>query len=406
MKARIILAAAALFVTSEGFAADPQYIGQALPEAAAAGGTHTLLPDWDGIALDGLSDKVIRNALAKTMVDQGALATRGSKEIGIYRTAAPSVVLIITADDSLGSGSYLGDGQILTNRHVVGTSKMVGVLFKPAKDGGALDLKGLVRADVLRTDQAHDLALLKLAVIPPGLKPLELGNPSEIQVGADVHAIGHPTGQAWTYTKGLISQVRNDFEWKGKDEKAGHRANVIQTQTPISPGSSGGPLLGDSGKILGVNSFKDLEGENLNFAVSVVDVAAFVQKASADPGGRVAPAPPSAPKCAPVRMFDGRNRPNDARLVQIDTNCDGVADFSILTPDDKTQPIRALIDSNFDGKIDIIVEDTDRDGRWDISFHDVDFDGTIDMVGYHPDGKLKPSRYERYAEGLAKGFKR
>jgi hypothetical protein len=44
----------------------------------------------------------------------------------------------------------------------------------------------------------------------------------------------------------------------------------------------------------------------------------------------------------------------------------------------------ALIDSNFDGKIDIVVDDINRDGKWDISFHDVDFDGIIDLVGYHP----------------------
>ena len=57
---------------------------------------------------------------------------------------------------------------------------------------------------------------------------------SEAQVGADVHAIGHPQGQTWTYTKGLISQVRPDYQW------GPHKADVIQTQTPINPGNSGG----------------------------------------------------------------------------------------------------------------------------------------------------------------------
>lgn len=58
----------------------------------------------------------------------------------------------------------------------------------------------------------------------------------------------------------------------------------------------------------------------------------------------------------------------------------------------------ALIDSNYDGKVDIIVEDLDRDGRWDISYHDVYFDGVIDLVGYHPDGDIVASRYEKYVE--------
>ena len=107
-----------------------------------------------------------------------------------------------------------------------------------------------------------------------------------------------------------------------------------------------------------------------------------------------------------MKLFDGRNRSNDGHLVQIDSNCDGVADVSILTLDDKSRPIQALIDSNYDGKIDIIVEDTGRDGRWDISFYDVDFDGVIDIIGYHPDGRLKASRYEKYVEGPTKTSKR
>jgi hypothetical protein len=73
-----------------------------------------------------------------------------------------------------------------------------------------------------------------------------------------------------------------------------------------------------------------------------------------------------------------------------------------LLPDDKSKPRKALIDSNFDGNIDIVVDDNDRDGKWDISFHDVDFDGTIDLVGYHPDGKITPSRYETYAAYAAR----
>jgi hypothetical protein len=70
---------------------------------------------------------------------------------------------------------------------------------------------------------------------------------------------------------------------------------------------------------------------------------------------------------------------------------------SKLTPDDPTRPILLFIDGNYDGKIDIIIEDTNRDGRWDISFHDVDHDGKIDVIGYHPDGEIKPSRFEKYA---------
>jgi S1-C subfamily serine protease len=241
------------------------------------------------------------------------------------------------------------------------------------------------------------------------MKPLELGSPSDIQVGADVFAIGHPTGEAWTYTRGLISQIRNDYAWK--DEMGEHHANVIQTQTPISPGSSGGPLLGESGKILGVNTFKATDGENLNFAVSVRDVEAFVRlPAVASPQnpdrppmgsvGRTKATPPSGTtkKCTPRIIYEGRNKTNDGGLVIIDYNCDGRPDYTLLTPDDKTKPLTALIDTNNDGKTDIMVMDLDRDGKWDISYHDVDYDGKIDLIGYHPDGDIKASRFEKYVD--------
>jgi S1-C subfamily serine protease len=418
MKARFIIAAAALLVTSQAWSAPPDAIGQPLPAAPSAGAVAPdALPDWQSPVLDDLPASVIRDALARPLADEGALTTRGAREIGIYRAAAPSVVLIIAGDKKFGSGSYLGDGQILTNWHVVSGSRVVGILFKPAREGAQVDLKGLVRADVVKTDSKHDLALVRLAAVPPALQALELGSASEIQVGADVFAIGHPTGEAWTYTRGLISQIRDDYQWQ--DGSTHFRANVIQTQTPISPGSSGGPLLGESGKILGVNAFKSVEGENLNFAISVKDVATFLASAAvadapstdrtavAKPGGSIG-APPRdaaktlprdpAKKCAPKVLYSGRNEKNNGKIVMIDTNCDGRQDVSVVTPDDKSLPITAFIDSNYDGRTDIMILDIDRDGRWDISYYDVDFDGKIDLVGYHPDGNIKASRFEKYVE--------
>ena len=398
MIARIAPVLAGFLVATASFGADLksdlQYMGQTYP--ASASNTNAPFVGEQTVALEGLPDKTIRDALARPRADQGALATRGAKEIGIYRAAAPSVVLIAT-EKALGSGSYLGDGLILTNWHVVQGASAVGVLFKPTQEGDPIDEKNLVRGDVLRTDQAHDLALVRLAVTPKGLRPLELGDRADIEIGADVHAIGHPIGETWSYTKGLISQFRPDYVWKNKDETIEHHADVIQTQTPISPGNSGGPLLSDAGKILGVNSFSSTEGESLNFAVAVEDVAAFLRAGpTADPSGQVAARPTPAPKCRPTMLFNGRNRDNTGRLTQVDSNCDRIADMFLIVPDDEKKPIQALFDTNFDGKIDIIVEDVDRDGRWDISYHDVDFDGTIDLVGFHPDGKLTPSSYQKF----------
>ena len=248
----------------------------------------------------------------------------------------------------------------------------------------------MVRATVYKVDPVRDLALLRVSSVPPYVRPLELGSAAEIEVGADVSAIGHPNAGSWTYTKGIISQIRRDFGWEA--EGYSHRATVIQTQTPISPGNSGGPLLGDSGKLLGVNSFK-AQGENLNFAVSVEDISTFLKSRSQEA------ALPEAPKqaCTARQLYEGRNQENTAGLIQFDTNCDGKADRSLFIPDNKSKPIKALIDTNFDDRADIIIDDVNRDEKWDMSFYDTNFDGTFDLKGYHPDGELAASRYEKYA---------
>jgi S1-C subfamily serine protease len=261
----------------------------------------------------------------------------------------------------------------------------VGVVLKPSVEGERPSQNSVLTAKVIKTDQLRDLALLQLAAPPQGIRPIAFASEGDIQVGADVHAIGHPTGNIWTYTKGVISQYRKDFEWASQD-KIPHKASVIQTQTPINPGNSGGPLLTDDGKLVGVNSFKE-QGEGMNFAVSVVEVQKFINMP-------LAPAKPAL--CETKRLYDGRSEDKLSRVIGYDTNCDGKVDLVYQIPDHTGKPILALIDANFDGKPDIVVEDRDRDYRWDISFHDVDFDGVVDFVGYHSNGMITPTRFVNY----------
>ena len=114
-------------------------------------------------------------------------------------------------------------------------------------------------------------------------------------------------------------------------------------------------------------------------------------------GAAFAKAPSS---CKPTKLYEGRDKSNIALLVQYDTNCDGRADYSFVSPDDPSKPLSAHIDTNFDGRTDISVEDRNRDGKWDISFHDVDYDGKIDLIGYHTDGKLTPTRFRKVCAWL------
>jgi S1-C subfamily serine protease len=196
--------------------------------------------------------------------------TRGTQDVLLFRQIAPSVVLILSKD-GLGSGSVLQNNVILTNFHVIDHNREVTVVFKPTDPGGHANPDEVVKADVVKIDELRDLALVRPRSLPNRtVLPLEISS-QDIDVGADVRAIGHPTGEAWTYTKGIVSSVRPNYEWPG-DGGESHRATVVQTQTPINPGNSGGPLLSDDGKIVGVNSFIKKGVEGLNFAVAANEI--------------------------------------------------------------------------------------------------------------------------------------
>jgi hypothetical protein len=247
---------------------------------------------------------------------------------------------------------------------------------------------------VVKMDEVADLGLVKIANPHVGASFLRLGDSSEISVGLDVHAIGHPSGRAWTYTKGVISQYRLGFEWQGKDQIK-HKADVVQTQTPINPGNSGGPLISESGTLIGVNSFKAAEGEGLSFAVSVDDVKKFLAR-SGSRGTEGKPAPAAKSKCEPKEISRWRNKENDATIVGLDMTCTGIIDAGLVYPDDKSQAVLLKVDRNHDGRADVVYFDFKRRDKWDMSWWDENFDGHWTLVGYHDDGGPKPTRFESY----------
>jgi S1-C subfamily serine protease len=273
----------------------------------------------------------------------------------------------------------------------------VAVVFKPTVEGKVPTRDDIKLGRVIKYDEVADLALVKAFEVPIGRAPIQLGDSSEIAVGMDVHAIGHPTGEAWSYTTGVISQFRQAYGWQADGDPVKHRADIIQTQTPINPGNSGGPLLSDAGNLIGVNSFKS-GGEGLNFAVSVDDVRKFVAR----PGNRIAQTPTttkgSRAECKPKELSKFRNEKNDATVVSYDMFCSGKDDGELVIPDDKGQAIFLRVDRNGDGRADVVFFDLKRRGKWDLSFWDDNFSGQWSLVGYHDDGSLKPSRFESYSE--------
>lgn len=320
--------------------------------------------------------------------------SRGPKEVALFKAVSPAVVLI-TSEDSLGTGSLItSKGEVLTNWHVVGSNKEVGVIFKPALDTQKVTKNDMYRGVVVKIDQVADLALIKLTEWPANRQPVRLGSTDEISIGSDVHAIGHPRGESWTYTKGIISQFRNDYQWSGGKNAFKHKADVIQTQTPINPGNSGGPLLSETGKMIGVNSFKTGDSEGLNFAVSIDEVKNFLSRK--DSRYSSVPEQPKPAKCEWKTVYEGKSEDKAADLISFDTQCSGKADLEIVKPIDTLKPFYLRADRNLDGKIDLLVFSYSRNEKWSLSYWDNDFDGKWDAVGFHPDGKLKASRFEDY----------
>jgi len=325
--------------------------------------------------------------------------TRGLREIQIFAKTAPAVVFIEakTSDGSIifGSGSLIGqDGLILTNRHVTEGVTQVEVVFKSEMADVEARRKSIHVARVLATDEMRDLALIKVDRVPPEAHPIVVGDSSTLQVGADVHAIGHPEGAQWTYTRGFVSQIRPGFEWLG------HKADVIQTQTPIAPGSSGGPLLDNDGKLVGVNSFLNKAEGFLNYAVASNEVTAFMNESRQT---KVSGGSPPQSECETKVISDGFDSrfPQYTRIIRYDRNCDGKADADILIPKNQKSPIYMLVDSRFTGYIDEVILDIDRDSKWDISYYDTNGDGHFNLIGYHDDGSLNASRYEEVKPPLA-----
>jgi len=213
------------------------------------------------------------------------IPTRGPSGVSLFKRISPSVVLVMTGnyrndeltDLGIGTGALIDPaGYILTNWHVISGYQVAVIFFKPAS-GTQLSEQSAFGAKLVAQDPSADLALLKIVKIPVGLNAIKLGDISYVEVAEDIHIIGHPHGLFWSYSTGVISQVRDNYKWTYSDGSK-HSAKVLQMQTAINPGNSGGPVLDDSGNILGLVAMTE-EGQNLNYAIAVDEIKAFVSGA-------------------------------------------------------------------------------------------------------------------------------
>ena len=213
--------------------------------------------------------------------------TRGDSGIAVFRKVSPSVVLVLTAnfkddkvtESGLGTGVIVDPaGYVLTNWHVVTGYDRGIVFFKPTV-GTEVDKNSAYGVKLVALDEQADLALLKIVKPPSGLTAVQFEVLSMIQVAEDIHIIGHPHGNLWSYSTGVISQIRDNYDWEYEDGSK-HLARVLQLQTAINPGNSGGPVLDNDSKMLGLVAMSE-EGQNLNYAVAIDVIKNFVDNSLA-----------------------------------------------------------------------------------------------------------------------------
>lgn len=242
--------------------------------------TGTVSPDY---GVGSTVRTTVFLAVAFLFVGSASAQELSAKQIA--QATFPSTVLLLMQDSDgqpsvLGSGFFVADNLIATNFHVIegaakGYARLVGQATR-------LPIIG-----VAAVDEARDLALLAVnakapalhlattAAGPPGggdifdkISKPESVEKDSVEIGDPVYAVGNPEGLEGTFSQGLVSGIRHiDAD------------TLLQITAPISPGSSGGPVLNSKGYVVGIAVATFTEGQNLNFAVPVAYLATLLRNA-------------------------------------------------------------------------------------------------------------------------------
>jgi serine protease Do len=164
-----------------------------------------------------------------------------------------------------GSGVVISaDGLIMTNHHVIDNSTQVRVVFEDGR---------MYESEIIGSDRLTDIGLLKISA--SNLIPISIGNSEALKVGDLAVAIGHPLtlGAAPTVTTGVVSALERRLDVGGEAMNSGVTLfGLIQTDAPITRGSSGGALINNNGELIGITTAiatADVGAEGLGFAVPV-----------------------------------------------------------------------------------------------------------------------------------------
>ncbi|MCB1277165.1 serine protease [Prosthecobacter sp.] len=223
--------------------------------------SHSVVPEHAEAPTSVLTDSQVRPE-SEAISSSTPKEPKAMQADEVYSTVAPSVVLIksIGADNrplAFGSGFAISDGKhIVTNRHVIEGASKIEIVF--ADGTSESPQKGAISSsdqDIAIVEVTHQQKAIPWTQNPP-------------KVGNQLFAIGNPKGLKQTLSNGILSGIR--------DEKG---LSFYQMTTPISPGSSGGPVVNEFGQLVGMATFYFEDGQNLNFAVRSQDIQRHLEGA-------------------------------------------------------------------------------------------------------------------------------
>jgi serine protease Do len=187
----------------------------------------------------------------------------------VFKQVSPSVVFISAVsinpyrmndrvEHIVGSGFIIDrSGLVLTNSHVVFGRQLIDV---------TLDDGSNVAAQLIGADPIFDVALLRIPKPNQGtLNVAELGNSDHVQVGEEVIAIGNPLGLDQSLTRGVISAINRVLP----ETFFSLQEPLLQMDTPVNPGNSGGPLVNRCGQVVGITTSVIPDAQNIGFSIPI-----------------------------------------------------------------------------------------------------------------------------------------
>jgi serine protease Do len=233
----------------------------------------------------------IKNLFATAAVCAATLAslTSATADVEVYKKTLSSTAWVLAKTDgatSSGTGVLINAEKklLVTNFHVVGEARTAVIFFPEVKDGKPnidrntylKDVKKLgVRGRVLGVDRKRDLALIELDRLPKGTTAIDLA-PESIGPGEDVQSIGNSgsTEALWVYTSGTVRSVYQKQFRTGSGE---HDFMVVETQSPINPGDSGGPVVNSKGELVAICQSLSPKARLVTYCVDISEVKTFLE---------------------------------------------------------------------------------------------------------------------------------